>query len=280
MIVVAQRHRRRLFFVFGAAIAVIGGLTAMAFSTAVEPDLQATRSGTVIDAETQRPLAGAHVVARWWHISTNRFPPIGHGQAGGYANCLHREVARTDPAGLYKFPAIHGAFRVERTFDLKRKNEYRWQLDAYAPGYYDQSTRNPSRELHPEASKALIDDAVDVAPLKLTKDTRPRAERVADLVGLGLDLSCAWTTTESVPFVPSIYDEAFRLACESGEPTGVLGVAKLRQDSRSIKPDLPEAIAHGLTEVSSRYRPNEIPTLEDQARLCELLIKAKKATPP
>jgi len=168
---------------------------------------------------------------------------------------------------------------VERTFDLKHKDEYRWQLDAYTPGYYDESVRRPNRLPHPEVSGALLGQAVDVAPLKLRKDNRPRSERIADLVGLGLDFSCAWTTTESVPFVRDIYDEAFRLACASGEPTGVVGVAKLREEARSITPNLPEEVSRGLAEVLGRYRPNEVASSEDQVRMCELLTKAKEAAP-
>lgn len=269
---------RRRFIRIAVAVAAAGavGIAAAVASTSVEPTLKAARAGVVVDAETLQPLTGVQVVARWWHTSTNRFPPIGHGKPGGFANCLHREIAQTDATGRYQLPAMDGAFVVERTIDLTHKDDYYWQLDGYLAGYYDATVHDSDRPLHPPVTKDLVGSAAELAPFKLTRDARPRAERVAYLTGWGLDFSCKWTTTEPVPFLRDIYAEALRLACQSGEPTGTLAVATLRQEARSAMPPLANDIAQGLDAIKGRYRPNEAVSPMDAAQVCALLTQTRE----
>lgn len=271
--------RRFVFFALAAVFVAAVGLSVNAFSTTVEPTFTSARSGIVIDADTQKPLNGAHIVARWWHTSVNRFPPIGHGTVGGFANCLHREVTTTDASGRYTLPTVDGVFAVDRKVELSHKDEYHWQLDAYLVGYYSPTAMGPDRAQHPAVSGRVARSTVDVAPLLLTKDNRPREERIAYLAGWGLDFSCKWTTTDPVPFVAELYREAFQLACDSGPPMGALKVVALRQEARSAMPPLSKEITQGLDEIKSHYRPNEAVSAADNARVCELLTQAKEAAP-
>lgn len=272
----SSTRRRFVPLVAIAAIAAAVGLSVKAFSTTVDPALTSARSGTVIDGDTQAPLSGAHVVARWWHTNLQRFPAIGHGTAGGFANCLHREAAITDGAGRYTLPSIQGAFDVERRWDFSHKDEYRWQLNAYRAGYYTPTESDSNPVLHPAVNAGADGSVVSVAPLMLKKDTRPREERIAYLTGWGLDFSCKWTTTEPVAFFAEIYNEAFQLACQSGPPTGALMVARLRREARSAMSTLPRDIAQGLDEIQRHYGPNEPASEADNVRACELLTKAKE----
>lgn len=273
----SPRTKRRAAILAVAIVLVLAaGLSVSALSTTVEPALTSARSGIVIDAETQEPLAGVQVVARWWHTSVNRFPPIGHGSTGGFANCLHREVAKTDNSGRYTLPAVVGAVPVESKVDLSHKDSYSWQLNAYRVGYYSPTDMGSEHVSHPPVSRSSDGTTVNVESLRLKKDNRPREERIAYLSGWGLDFSCQWVTTEPVPFVAEMYDEAFHLACMSGAPTGALTVAKLRKDARSAMPPLPKDIAQGLDELQGHYRPNEVVSPDDNVRACELLTKAKE----
>ena len=276
----ARSHRRRLVFLaLAAAFVAAAGFSISAFCTSVPRAFTAARSGTVVDADTEKSLSGAHVVVRWWYASVNRFPPYGHGHAGGFSECLHREVTTTDANGRYALPAVDRFFTVNRTFDFSRKTEYFWHVEVYLPGYYNPIDTGRDYRLHPPISGGLLGSTVEVAPILLTKDRRsPRGERIYYLTWK-LGFSCEPATADPVPFAADLYHEAFRLACESGPPTRALKVAALRRDVRSGMPPLSKEILQELDKIKSRYGPNGEASAADNVRLCELLAQAEEIAP-
>lgn len=266
-------------FITGALVAALGIATA-GLSTSVEPALQAARTGSVVDAETGQALLGAHVVAQWWHSNTQRFPPIGHGTIGGFSNCLHREETQTDQDGRFALPSVRQLFTVERHIDLEHKDKYFWQLGAYLPGYYDSTERNPDRSppRHPDV-REQSDGSVNVAPIKLTKDSRSQEERIWYLVMGVPNFSCKWDTVEPVQFMRDIYNEAFNLACVSATSNKSLLIAQLRLEAARVMPALPRDIKQELEQLVAHAPPNWIVTPEEASHVCELLKKANEVAP-
>ena len=79
------------------------------------------KPGRVLEAGTNKPIAGAIVIARWKGF----MPAPGHGST----QCYHVESTVTDAEGGYQLPAWQGdlqhAILQDKTIDI----------DAYKPGY-------------------------------------------------------------------------------------------------------------------------------------------------
>jgi len=92
-------------------------------------------NGRVIDVETNLPIKGAFVVARWQKSS---FAP---GHSTSY--CYHVETAVTGEDGRYhvsrwwQFPPVAGSDGFEG-------------VDAYSPGYESVHSHTPEAESHPD----------------------------------------------------------------------------------------------------------------------------------
>src|SRR6185312_15474465 len=87
---IASMYQRLLWGIVSCGLTAAFAYEALTSNFRSE-QLQAARSGLVLDARTRKPLADAYVVTRWLQQDT---PAWGLGEVHG--QCLHRVIVRTD----------------------------------------------------------------------------------------------------------------------------------------------------------------------------------------
>jgi hypothetical protein len=194
------------------AVLSVLGLTAVQ-APRVEPGLQVAKSGVVVDAQTQQPLAGVYVVARWLEQTTESSASSDgktHGQ------CVFRTVVRTDEQGRYEIPASRFPIGADKSM---AEHQYYWDMYAYAPGFSAQSLRG-----HPRVQGAAVPGLQVIAPIRLAVDHAPPQQRVALLAETLAHFTCETFSRESIPVARQIYAEAYAAAClpEPNEAAGLL----------------------------------------------------------
>lgn len=263
-----------------AAVVVLGACMtyAWAVSPTIEPGLQDAKTGKVLDAATRLPIAGAYVVVRWQKRVSNPFL-VGHG--GGYPDgggCVHREVVRTDENGVFHVPSTHTAIRPDFNLRPNRGISYHWDLSVYAPGYgpplKEMSDGTglgpffyPSYEL---AGRDLLKGEQKLAPMMLAQDSRVFRGRAATLSKLASDVDCSPSSSDPLPFIPSLFREALAATCQTDFGNGALALLSIRE---RLSPPLSSDVRAKIIAIKDRQHGYQAPTasVEDERRLCTLL---------
>ena len=196
----------------------IAALSALAFATTqpsrmpVEPGLQAAKSGVVLDATTQRPLAGAYVVVRW--LDETKVDGKLQGQ------CLSRAVVSTDGQGRYAVPETR--FPIAARTSAERR--YFWDAHAYMPGYAEL----PAQMRHPRALASAEPGVQALAPLALRPDRNGPEQRLAALTETLAQFACEPFAQDAGPAEEQIYAEAYATACLPEPNAAAAALARLR----------------------------------------------------
>jgi hypothetical protein len=106
--------------------------------------------GVVLDQATQRPLAGAIVVAQWQGNTSGNWHDLGSWFVESHSLCYHVATAVSDGEGRFHIPAWESS-RQEKGFHFNIGSHGRWlAVYAYKPGYdYDVSEDNRIIQLKP-----------------------------------------------------------------------------------------------------------------------------------
>jgi len=272
---------------FGSKIRIVGLVVlaalaatyALAVGTTVESGLQAQKSGIVLDAETNKPLAGVSVVVRWHEEITDPFL-IGHGNSVG-GGCVNRIIVQTDADGRYSIPSSSRDFAVEHNFRLNRSVKYYWDFYAYKDGYGPPGQQIPSGvgpiyEGHPRAASDVWGSQQTVSPVLLGRPEASPELRMSELLAVYYRFMCK----PEHPFPPPpvaghLYEEAYATACTPGPNSAALKLDELRN---LVSPSLPVDATDEVSSIKRRHgQMSKEPLLKEEAdRLCAILGPNKK----
>lgn len=262
-----------------ALLVAIGATYALAVGTKVESNLQAPKSGIVLDAETNKPLAGVSVVIRWHEEITDPFM-IGHGNIGG-GGCVHRIIVQTDVDGRYSIPSSRSDFAVEHNFKLNRSVKYYWDLYAYKDGYGSPGQQIPSGvgpiyEGHPRAVSDGWRSQQTVSPVLLGRPEGTPEPRISELLAVYYRFMCKPEHPSPPPPVAEhLYKEAYATACT---PTPNRAALKLDEFRNLISPSLTTDATDEISSIKKRHgqMSKEPLAREEAARLCAMLGPNKR----
>ncbi len=276
----AIRRKKRVRWLVALGLVGITLAYALAVSARVESGLQAANTGFVLDAETQKPLAGALVVVRWQRQVTD---PLFVGHGGRMlegTGCLYRTVVRTDDQGRFSVPSTRDSFHVEGNLRINKSEKYLWDMYTYVPGYGVTNflSSSPNARVmneHPFVVSRDMSGAEVLEPVLLAKSDEPPSTR-AESLGLTMwRFTCKPFAVEPDEFLREIYEDAYATTCTADGFEGALALAKLRRATSPPMAYVPQTAQDQIAAIQSRYPPPPpYPTkvsVKDGATICALL---------
>jgi hypothetical protein len=195
----------------------IAAAVALSATTSVEQGYQSAKTGTVLDAATQQPLAGVYVVARWLEQTTR---PTLLGEGGKVqGQCVFRAIARTDEHGRYSIPASSANSNLAKNWQPGSSRRYFWDLYTYANGYA--ATANAIGTAHPAsiADTAPGQPIQTLQPILLTSAQTSPAQRLAALNETSSRFVCRPFAQGADAVQQQIAEEAAVVACAESSLT-------------------------------------------------------------